>query len=143
MEWPPLEGLGTVSYTHLDVYKRQIKYGVITNECSAKTVHITDDMNNSNVWYCLLYTSERLGRPPARGKRDAVQRTEQNADWRGGFGNSAREHWWASASLPGFRGVVLKRGIEILTVSRAGKDSNRMFAEMSYRPPNGGGDDGR
>jgi len=28
-----------------------IKYGVITNECSAKTVHITDDMNNSNVWY--------------------------------------------------------------------------------------------
>ena len=55
------------------------------------------------------------------GQRGADQRTATGAKWSGGFGPSARERWWGSASLPGFQGVVLPRGIEILAVTRDGE----------------------
>ena len=54
------------------------------------------------------------------GQGGADQRTEPGAQWSGGFGPSARERWRGSASLPGFQGVVLPRGIEIPAVSRDG-----------------------
>jgi hypothetical protein len=34
---------------------------------------------------------ERLGWPPARGKWVAEKRTDQKAEWSGGFGNLPRE----------------------------------------------------
>jgi len=65
---------------------------------------------------------ERLGWPPAWAKWGADQRTDQKAEWSGGFENSAREPQRGEPSHAGFGGVVFQGEV------KAGKSWRRGVA---------------